>query len=138
MQAYSWNGGHPDGIFEMKAIAKIFLHILTLAPLLYIPVFVFLLIMGINHRLDNMNPFIAPITAYWFRIAFFTFPIILVFYIVNVFKNSKMADNQRILWVLLLVFGNVVVSLLNWFMYIWRDRSSRLVTLQKPSYSENE
>jgi len=44
-----------------------------------------------------------------------------VFYVFHVYRNERIANNQRILWVGILFFGNILAFIAYWYLYIWRE-----------------
>jgi hypothetical protein len=46
---------------------------------------------------------------------------ILVFYLVHAFRNQQLAQDKRVLWVILLFFGSFIAAIIYWFLYIWRS-----------------
>jgi uncharacterized membrane protein YqjE len=54
-------------------------------------------------------------------LAIISIPSLMVFYMFNVYRNNRIAKNQRILWVALLFFGNIIVYPIYWYLYIWRE-----------------
>ena len=48
--------------------------------------------------------------------------LLLVFYIVHAFKNPQLQQDKRILWVIVLFFGNVIAGIVYWWIYVWRAR----------------
>lgn len=50
---------------------------------------------------------------------------LLIFYIVHLFKNSAMEKDIRIIWVILLLFGNFIAAIIYWWLYIWRTPSTK-------------
>ncbi len=44
-----------------------------------------------------------------------------IFYIVDAQKNRNVDLGQRVLWILLLIFSNIVIFPVYWYLYIWRE-----------------
>jgi len=53
--------------------------------------------------------------------AFASYPGMLIFYIIHIYKSNRIAKNQRSLWVVLLIFGSLLVYPVYWYLYIWRE-----------------
>ena len=53
--------------------------------------------------------------------AVFSIPIQLIFYIINVFRNTTIAKNQKSLWVTLLLCFNFTILPVYWYLHIWKD-----------------
>jgi len=49
---------------------------------------------------------------------------LMVIYIINVFKNPVVVGNNKVLWVLLIVFLNIFAMIVYWYMFIWRGPES--------------
>lgn len=47
----------------------------------------------------------------------------LIFYVLNVFKNTTISKNNRILWNVLLIGGNIIVFPFYWYFHILNDRT---------------
>lgn len=61
-----------------------------------------------------------------------SFPGLLVFYILNVYRNNRIAKNQKNLWAALLFFGNIVVYPVYWYLFIWREPKEDLRSFKTP------
>ena len=46
------------------------------------------------------------------------------FYVVNVFRNPRVAENQRALWAVVIFLGNVFAMPVYSYLYIWRAPAS--------------
>jgi len=56
-------------------------------------------------------------------ISFTVLVAVLLFYVVNVFRNNRIAQDMRVVWTVLFILGQPSV-LVYWFLYIWRDKST--------------
>ena len=63
-------------------------------------------------------------------VAFMIIFALLIFYIINVFKNPKLPKDKRALWAVVLFLGHVISMPVYWYLYIWREPSP---TLNSPS-----
>ena len=50
---------------------------------------------------------------------------LLAFYVVHLFKNDSMPSDPRLLWMLVLFFGNLFAFPVYWYLYVWRRPSTR-------------
>jgi hypothetical protein len=50
---------------------------------------------------------------------------LLAFYVVHLFKNDSMPSDQRILWMLVLFFGNLFAFPVYWYLHVWRTPPTR-------------
>jgi hypothetical protein len=59
---------------------------------------------------------------------------IMIFYIINLFRNRTIERDKRALWVVLLVFGNIITNIFYWYLHIWKhtDNSNNSPDLQNP------
>ncbi len=46
---------------------------------------------------------------------------LLVVYIVDVFKNDRVARDMKVLWALVLFMGGPIAMPIYWYLYFWRD-----------------
>ena len=46
--------------------------------------------------------------------------LLLIFYIVHAFKNQKLQQDKRVLWVIVLFFGSFIAGIIYWWIYVWR------------------
>ncbi|UII21746.1 hypothetical protein [Fulvivirga ligni] len=47
--------------------------------------------------------------------------VMLVYYLVHAAKNERFESTQRLIWILIIVFGNSIGQLVYFFMEIWPD-----------------
>jgi hypothetical protein len=106
--------------------AKIMLLITTLLP------FVFLLLsIGLRFYTTLNTLFYICVALYYILILG-----LIILYIINVYRNTNVALNQRTLWAVLLACGNVLVFPFYWYIHIWRkpriDPTSTSTTRRTP------
>ena len=46
---------------------------------------------------------------------------LMVFYIVNVFKNERVDKDQKVLWAVVLFMGNMIAMPVYWYLHIWKS-----------------
>jgi cytosine/uracil/thiamine/allantoin permease len=46
---------------------------------------------------------------------------LMVFYIVNVFRNDRVDKDKKALWAVVLFMGNMIAMPIYWYLYIWRE-----------------
>jgi hypothetical protein len=64
---------------------------------------------------------ISDSVAFFFGIMFYVSIIaMIVFYIYDVFHNHTVANDQRVLWTLLLIIGHIFVFPFYWYFHIWK------------------
>ncbi len=47
--------------------------------------------------------------------------VLIVVYIVDVYRNSDLTSSQRLLWAVMFVLGTMMVFLIYWYTYIWKS-----------------
>ncbi len=65
-----------------------------------------------------------PLIAWIFPVHILTMLLILgltVFYIVDVFRNNRVDNNQKALWAIVIFLGNMIGMPIYWYLYIWKD-----------------
>ena len=116
----------------MKQSTKILLGIATIWPFIYFPFFIgaMFLIMSLAPADGGDAP---PIFALIFPVIFLLHLItildgigLLVFYIVNVFRNERVNQDQRLMWILLLFFLGLIVMPVYWYLNIWKEPQASL------------
>jgi hypothetical protein len=97
----------------VKYCLKLLLLILGLLP--YITFMLLFAIVGNGKYTEE--PFFVVLA--W--VVFLSIPIQWVFYLSNVFRNTTVSKNQKGLWFVLLLFGNIVAFPFYWYLHIWKD-----------------
>ncbi len=46
---------------------------------------------------------------------------LMVFYIVDVFRNDRVEKDKKVLWAVVLFLGNMLAMPVYWYLYIWRE-----------------
>jgi hypothetical protein len=44
-----------------------------------------------------------------------------VFYVVDVFQNDRVAKDQKVLWLIVILMGGFIGMPIYWYLFIWRD-----------------
>ncbi len=78
-------------------------------------VFVLSAIINRFNEPTNVSFYVLGVLAYVSLIG------LIIIYIVNTFKNNRVAKNQRALWSVLLIAGNIIIFPIYWYLYIWRE-----------------
>ena len=98
----------------MKKLGKILLLLISLLP---ISAWILLMtVFGGYVAITTEEPL-----SFFILIAFISIPVQWIFYITNVFRNTTVAKNQRVLWVMMLLFGHVLTFPFYWYFHIWQD-----------------
>lgn len=111
----------------MKKPIKIILGIATLWPILYMAIFfVFIFSQVFLFSMKEAPSLSGPPTGFFiiFGLHFLTMLWIfalLIIYILNVFKNERVAKDKKALWAVVLFLGHMVAMPIYWYLYIWRE-----------------
>jgi hypothetical protein len=113
----------------MKKASLVLLGFITVLPLASI----FLLTYAVAEGRDLVHKFFpnflelhrnSLFIKYWLLIFIFSVAIVmlclLIFYEMNLLRNSQLTRVQRKNWALLLFFGNIVTMPVFWYLYIWK------------------
>jgi hypothetical protein len=109
----------------MKQLAKLLLGLATLWPFAYLVLFFVvtfateLFMPGSRHQ-----PGPPPLIALILPLHFFTMLVVLallIFYIVNVFKNVRVEKDKKVLWAIVLFMGSMIAMPIYWYLYIWKS-----------------
>ena len=46
---------------------------------------------------------------------------LMIFYVVNVFRNEQVKKDAKVLWAVVLFMGGIIAMPVYWYLYIWRD-----------------
>ena len=96
----------------MKKLFKLLLLIISLLPIIAC----ILIIIGVCADIEDPDILLFIIIP-----AFISIPIQLILYIINVFRNPSVAKNQKVLWVMLLLFFGWLILPVYCYLHIWRD-----------------
>jgi len=55
----------------------------------------------------------------------------LFIYIKNVFKNERISQDKKALWVVVLFLGGFVAMPIYWYLYIWKEPKQKQLPEQK-------
>ena len=97
----------------LKRLAKILLLLIGLLPIIYFVLFMVLVGPG-NYSKE-------PSFILFFWITLISVPCLLVFYIVDCWRNSRVAKNQKALWNVVLLAGQHLAFPVYWYLYLWRQ-----------------
>jgi hypothetical protein len=51
---------------------------------------------------------------------------LMIYYIMHITNNSKFDSNQRLMWILIMVFGGMIGFCVYWYLYIWKEDNGQL------------
>lgn len=105
----------------MNKPLKIFLGLLTLLPWLYMVYFVqfafkFLDANSVEESDALFEQMLTP------HVLVTTMSLILLaIFIVHIVKNNQLDETKKLIWVLVVLFGNMIGMPVYWYMHIWRN-----------------
>jgi len=112
----------------LKRPTKILLLIAGLLPIIFAITFIIFLQLGILANYDdeptafgyfvNFEEVPSIIVLFW--VAFISVPCMLIFYIIDVWRKNRVANNQKALWTVVLFAGLWLAFPVYWYLYIWR------------------
>ena len=94
---------------------KLLIGLLTLVPLGYLVFFFMNFASFPDEMIDFDSLFKLHLGVMLFVMG------LLIFYIVNIFKNDKVRQDQKALWVIVLFFGAIIAMPVYWYLFIWKD-----------------
>jgi hypothetical protein len=109
----------------MKKSNKIILGILTIWPILYIFIFmayIFLstfLAFNSSNANDTMPDFFIIFILHFFTILMSM--ALLIYYVINIFKNDRVKSDQKALWAIILFVGNMIAMPIYFYLFIWKE-----------------
>ena len=110
----------------MNKTLKILLGLVTLWPALYMVIFfafVFSAFLFVSSS-EGGDPGFPLSFMIIFPLHLLTMIVIValtIFYIMNVFKNTRVEKDKKVLWAIVLFMGNLVAMPIYWYLYIWKD-----------------
>jgi hypothetical protein len=110
----------------MSKFKKKLLGFLTAWPFAYMilfMLFVFLMILMEPGAGSGFGPLILLI----FPVHILTIFLIIglqIYYIVDVFNNKRVGQDQRVIWVIALILGGMLAMPIYWYLNIWRELES--------------
>lgn len=111
----------------MSKPAKIALLLATLWPVAYMFLF-FCFIITMMVLMPQQQAATGSGLPVWFA-AFFVVHFLTIFlvlgltviYIINVFRNNRVAQDKKALWAVVIFLGNIVAMPVYWYLYIWPE-----------------
>jgi hypothetical protein len=108
----------------MKKPLKLLLGIATLWPFAYLVLFFVAIFSTIffvpgSEGQTGAPPLIALILPLHL-LTMIAIMALMVFYIVNVFRNDRVEKDKKALWAVVLFMGNMIAMPIYWYLYIWK------------------
>jgi hypothetical protein len=108
----------------MKKPVKVLLGLATLWPFSYLIPFFTVIFSTVVFMPSSGEPGPPPLIALILPLHLFTMLAVMalmVFYIVNVFRNDRVDNDKKALWAVVLFMGNMIAMPIYWYLYVWRD-----------------
>lgn len=109
----------------MKKSTKIIIGILTIWPFLYLLFFmIFFFSAFFSLQSHGDSNFLGSNFIILFGLHFFTIIMsmgLLVFYIINIFRNDRVKSDQKTLWAVILFMGNMIAMPVYFYLFIWKE-----------------
>lgn len=104
----------------MSDFGKKLLGLLTAWPFAYALLFIFF-VLGMMFerpgRISDLFPLVIVVHLLTVMLALG----LLVFYLIDVFRNDRVHKDQKALWAIVLFFGGAIAMPFYWYLNIWRD-----------------
>jgi len=109
---------------------KKLLGIITFLPFILLIIYFFtfflsflgMIIPASNNQEPNMGLFMGNFIIAFIIIGFMSILSIglLIYYIIHITNNKNLDDNNRLVWILLIVFANLIGYGIYWYLQIWK------------------
>jgi hypothetical protein len=109
----------------MQKTTKLLLGLATLWPFAYLVLFfVVIVATTVFGPGSPEQPGPPPLIALILPLHFLTMlwvVVLMVIYIVNVFKNDRVDKDKKVLWAIVLFMGSMIAMPVYWYLYIWKS-----------------
>jgi hypothetical protein len=127
----------------MKKFTKILLAIATVWPFLYMVLFVLFAFFSVFFMPRSGSPEgggIPDLFLIIFPLHLLTMLLIMglmVFYIVNIFRNDRVEKDKKVLWAVVLFMAGMFAMPVYWYLYIWREEKESPAGSNAPKSLKN-
>lgn len=102
------------------------LGIFTIWPFLYMIIFMSsifgMMMLGFAGNTPSSEPpFIMMVILPLHFFTMFEIFVLIVIYIINVFKTERVPQDKKALWAVVLFLGNLISMPIYWYLYIWKQ-----------------
>ena len=114
-----------DGLSKAQ---KIILGVVTIWPLMYIPIFIGFIFSFIFSLSVQDNPSFPGFFLVVFPLHFLTMIVALgtlIFYLIDVYKSKKLTSDNKILWAILVLIGGSIGMVAYWYINVWKIPSKQ-------------
>ncbi len=109
----------------MSKTKAIILAVFTAWPFLYIVLFFCAISGTILFSGSTHSPVPSTIMMIIFPLHLLTMleiVILMVIYIIHLFKTEKVSQDKKALWAVVLFLGNMIAMPIYWYLYIWKEQ----------------
>lgn len=117
---------NPGVAARLSKPSRLLIGILTVWPILYFIVFMVAFFVPFFLSAFSHPQTAPPVGLFFTFFALHLFTILLIYglmalYIVDVFKNDRIASDRKALWAVVIFFGSIIAMPIYWYLYFWRD-----------------
>jgi len=119
----------------MTKIKKIVLGILTILPIFLLIIYfiaMFFSVFGLTFMAQHGNQPDSNLIFKSFAVIFVFFGLIFlltigmyIFYIMHAAKNPKFDESNRLIWILINIFGGHIGNIIYWYLHIWKEEEPK-------------
>ena len=51
----------------------------------------------------------------------------LIYYVIHASNNPKLVDNNKLMWILIIIFGGIISNCIYWYLHIWKEPKEEAV-----------
>ena len=99
----NYSTGNPNG--NLKKYALLFISLLPIA------LAIISIMIRLNSPVNNLYLILG-------RVSFVLLAGLIVYYVIDVHRNNRVGERNKLLWSMLLIFGNAIVFPFYWFVYV--------------------
>lgn len=109
---------------------KYFLLFLTLLPLAYLFFFMWVVMASVVNTIQTGTEpslgWFLPIVMILHPLAILLLIGLMIYYIYHLYQKTVMPPDQRVLWLLLIIFTSMIGMTVYWFMFIQKEGTTHL------------
>lgn len=93
--------------------------LLSIWPIIYMGVFMafmVLMVFSTHHPGGNFPEYFIVVHLLTMMLMF----ILMTIYVIHVFRTDLVAGDKKVLWLIIIFFGNLVAFPIYWYLYWWR------------------
>ncbi len=115
---------------------KILLGILTIYPIVYTMFFFIIIFSSFFNMFNNYNGgmlfLVFPVILIMHLLTIIDIMGLTIYYILHAVKNESLEQDMRIVWIVLILLGNMIAMPIYWYLNIWReDNNSEVLEITK-------